>query len=81
MLLSHLGEYACKWPYECIRLQFRNDCKKFVGVPKHSWGVCKHSQGLGKIRNMLLKFRKEKHIRNIFVSNHKPFLLMARHLW
>ena len=33
-----------------------NDHEIFVGVLMHSWGVRKHSRGLAKIRNMLLKF-------------------------
>ena len=70
----------------CLRMglmQFsanhRNDRKKFVSVRKHSWGVHKHSRGLAKISNMLLKFAK-KHIRNIYVSNHKPFVVTVRRL-
>ena len=56
MFLSHLGEYACEWAYECNSVPIRNDRKRFVGVRKHSWRVRKHSRGLAKIRNMLLKF-------------------------
>ena len=36
MLLSHLGEYACKWANECNLAPIRNDRKKFVGVRKNS---------------------------------------------
>ena len=55
MLLSHLGNYACELACECNSVPIHNDCKTFVGVRKHSWGDDKHSLGLAKIRNMLIK--------------------------
>ena len=45
------------------------DRKKFVDVHKHS-------RGLGKIRNMLLKFVRKVYLQHI----RKPFLMMDKHL-
>ena len=52
MLLSHLGEQACKWAYECNWALIRNDRKKFAGVRKHSWCVrtCEDKKHTPKIR-------------------------------
>ena len=58
MLLSHLCEYACKWTYECNLAPIRNDRKTFVGV-------CKHSRGVAKIKNMLLKFARKAYSQHI----------------
>ena len=65
MLLSHLGEYAFEWAYECYSVPIRKDRKNFVGVRKHSWGVRKHSRGRAKIRNMLLKFVRKAYSQHI----------------
>ena len=70
MLLSHLGEYACEWAYECNSVPIRNDRKTFVCVRKHFWGVRKHSRGLGKIRNMILIFVRKTYLQRI----REPFL-------
>ena len=84
MLLSHLGEYACEWAYECNSTPIGNDREKFVGVRKHSWGVRKHSRGLAKIRNMLLKFVRKaysQHIREqskAILIDSKAFVVIRR---
>ena len=68
MLLSNLCEYACEWACECnlVPIQpIHNDRKKFVSVYKHTWGVRKHSRGLAKIRNMLLKFTRKAYSQHI----------------
>ena len=58
MLISHLGEYACEWAYECNWAQISNDRKTFVGVSKHSWGLAKN-------RNKLLKSVRKAYLQHI----------------
>ena len=58
MLLSHVCEYACECAYERNEAPIRNDRKKFEGVHKHSWG-------LAKIRNILLKFARKSYSQHI----------------
>ena len=65
MLLSHLGKYACELAYKCNSAPIRNFRKKFVVVRKHSWSVHKHSRGLAKTRNMLLKFVRKAYLQHI----------------
>ena len=65
MLLSHLCEYASQWAYKCNSAPIRSDHKTFVGVRKHSCGGRKHSPGLAKIRNMVLKFVRKAYLQHI----------------
>ena len=39
--------------------------RQFVCVRKHSWGDGKHSLGLAKIRNMLIKFERKAYLQHI----------------
>ena len=86
MLLSHLCKFACKWAYECVWAPIRNDCTKFVVIPKHSWGVCKHSRCFEKIRNMLLKFARKAYSQHIhkqslaILIDGKVFVVIVRRL-
>ena len=62
--------YAALTPRRiCLRMNLRspprNDRKKFVGVRKHSWGVCKHPRVLAKITNMLLIFVRKAYSQHI----------------
>jgi hypothetical protein len=84
MLLSHGGEYGGEYGGEWLTNPIRHDHKViarhsyvFVSIRGRSWGV-------GNIRNMLKIFARKAYshtFRNIFVSNRKPFLLVARHLY
>ena len=84
MLRSYICEYACKWSYECNLALIRNDHKKFVGVSKYSWDVRKHSRGLAKIGNMLLKFVRKAYLQHIrkqslaILIDVKAFIVIVR---
>ena len=50
--------------YKCNLAPICNGHTKLVGVCKHSWGARKHSRGLAKIRNMLLKFARKAYLQH-----------------
>ena len=83
MLFSHLGEYGCEWAYKCNLPLIGNDHKV---IDRHLYVfviIRSNSRGVTNIRNMHLKFARKAYshcFRNILVSKHKPFLMMARHL-